>query len=425
MGTPSGAREFDIVLFGASGFVGRLTAARLAQPDESALEPGLRIALAGRSESRLADTRARLPSAAADWPLIVADLADPPALAELARRTRVLISTAGPYLHRGLELVRACAEAGTDYADLTGETLFVRRSIEQTHRIAVETGARIVHSCGFDSIPSDLGVGLTAEHVRRDGAGTLEQTTLHVVSMSGGLSGGTIDSLRQQVLEVGHDVEARRLIADPSVLTVETPGSPVSSSEGSRPHRRRRPVRRDNRTGEWQAPFMMGGYNRQIVLRTDALSHAVSDGGYGPGFRYREVIDTGSGPLGALAAAGVLGLTTALMGGMSVAPTRRLLDLVLPDPGEGPSERTRRNGRFLVDVVARSSAGPHYRTRIGAWHDPGYDGTAVMLAESARSLVVDDLPQRHGVITPMIAMGDQLADRLRSRGFLVRTERID
>ncbi len=290
MVTSRGQREFDIVLLGASGFVGRLTAARLApSDDESVHEPGLRIALAGRSEARLADDPGRV---AARRRRLAVDRRGPDGPTGTGRtggRTRVLVSTAGPYLHRGLALVRACVEAGTDYADLTGETLFVRRSIEQTHRIALETGARIVHSCGFDSIPSDLGVGLTAERVRGDGAGTLEQTTLHVVSMSGGLSGGTVDSLRQQVLEVGRDAETRRLIADPTVLTVETPEPPGSSSEGSSSRRRRRPVRRDERTGEWQAPFMMGGYNRQIVLRSDALS----DGGYGPGFRYREVIDTG------------------------------------------------------------------------------------------------------------------------------------
>ena len=165
----------------------------------------------------------------------------------------------------------------------------------------------------------------------------------------------------------------------------------------------------------------MGGFNRQIVLRSNALS----GWSYGPQFRYREVVDTGSGLLGMARAAVIAAGSTAVMVGMWLAPTRRVLDRVLPEPGQGPSERSRQRGRFLFEVEAETTGGPRYRTAFGADIDPGYGGTAVMLGEAALSLTRDDLPTGGGVLTPMVAMGQQLAQRLRTRGFTVATERVD
>ena len=186
-------REFDLILFGATGFVGKLTAAHLAHhaPDH------LRIAIAGRSKDRLEAARAELPPAAANWPAVVVDASDEEALRAMARRTRVVASTVGPYTRYGMPLVGACAEAGTHYCDLTGEVLFVREAIDRHHETAVASGARLVNSCGFDSVPSDLGVLVTAQRAAEDGEGTLGETTLHVRSLRGGLSGGTIDSMRE------------------------------------------------------------------------------------------------------------------------------------------------------------------------------------------------------------------------------------
>ena len=215
-------RDLDIVIFGATGFVGRLTAGYLAQhaPD------GVRIALAGRSRERLEAVRAELPGSAAEWEIVVADVSEPKTLAALAARTRVVATTVGPYARLGMPLVEACALAGTHYCDLTGEVLFVRQSADSWHETARETGARIVHSCGFDSIPSDLGVLVTADRVAADGAGELTETVLSVVSMRGGVSGGTIDSMRQQAIFMRADAAARAIVADPYGLSPDRAAEP-------------------------------------------------------------------------------------------------------------------------------------------------------------------------------------------------------
>lgn len=403
-------RMHDLVLVGATGFVGRLTAQHLARY----APPDARIALAGRSQERLEAVRAELGGTAASWPLLVVDVSDDAAVADLAVATKVVVSTVGPYLRHGLPLVRACAEAGTDYADLTGETLFVRRSIDAAHEQAVATGARVVHACGFDSVPSDLAVGLCAAQAAADGEGSLTQTVLHVRSMRGGLSGGTIDSGRQQLIEMSGDRAARALAGRADAL-VDGPRTP-----GVRRPGRPRPIRRDPVTRRWQAPFVMGVFNRQIVHRSNALAHAV----YGPEFRYREVVDTGRGVQGALGAAAMTGGLAVLAGGLSFAPTRALLDRVLPAPGSGPSERTMQRGRFLVEVVTTTTTGARYRTRIGADKDPGYGATAVMLGESGLALAFDEVPLRGGVLTPMVALGGSLVERLRAQGFTIETERL-
>lgn len=405
-------RDLDLVLLGATGFVGRLTAARLARH----APPGLRVALAGRSTHRLAEVRAQLAASAAGWPLVTVDVDDDAAVVDLARRTEVLVSTVGPYLRHGLPVVEACADAGTSYADLTGETIFVRRSIDRCHERAVATGARLVHACGFDSVPSDLGVGLAAALAATDGTGPLTRATLHVREARGGLSGGTIDSLRQQLVELRDDGAARRLVASQLALTE---GSGRSGRVGRSGQGASRPGR-DARDGRWHAPFAMGAFNGQIVQRSNELT----DWAYGSDFSYTEVVDTGAGPLGAAAAAGVWVGSSALLGGLAWGPSRALLDRVLPKPGEGPSEQTRRRGRFRIEVEAETAGGARYTAAVAAAHDPGYDGTAVMLGESALLLaetVRDGRPG--GVLTPMVALGAPLAERLRDRGFDVSVSR--
>lgn len=410
---------------GASGFVGRLTAAHLADHAPA----GLRIGLAGRSPERLTRTRDDLGLAAQDWPLITVDVTDSAAATELAGRARVVVSTVGPYLRYGLPLVTACATVGTAYADLTGETLFVRRSIDAADALARTSGARVVHACGFDSVPSDLGVGLNAARAAADGEGQLVSGSLQVRSMRGGISGGTVDSLRQQIIEIRSDQRLRALAADPRALS-DGDGSPTDQ-----PGRRAAPLRRsgsgvrqDPRTGRWQAPFVMGGFNRQIVLRSRGLMRPDSDSGTGPGsrFRYGETVDTGAGLLGALRAGLIAAGSTALMAGLWFPSTQRLLDRVLPDPGAGPSQATRQRGRFAVEVVCETSTGASYRTRVGAEVDPGYDGTAIMLGEAGLALAEDvGLAGRAGVLTPMTALGAPYAERLRRHGFTITTERIN
>jgi short subunit dehydrogenase-like uncharacterized protein len=404
-------RGLDVVVFGATGFVGRLVADYLA---DHAPE-GLRIGLAGRSQERLAEVRDGLGAAAAEWTLVQADSDDSASLAALAAGTRVVASTVGPYRRHGLPLVEACAAAGTDYADLSGEVLFMRESADRYHGAAAAAGARIVHACGFDSIPSDLGVLLLHEAVRADGAGDLEDTTLVVKAMKGRVSGGTVASLKGQLEEVKGDADLRRTVEDPYALSPNRSAEPHLGRE-----RDLRAVERDDRLGMWVGPFVMAPANTRVVRRSNALQ----DWAYGRRFRYREVTGFGSGPAAPVKAGALTAGLGAMQAGLSFAPTRRLLGRVLPDPGEGPDEEARRKGFFRIEVHTRTSTGARYVSRVAAQGDPGYAATAVMLGEVALCLALerDGLPARAGVLTPATAMGTALVDRLRAAGQTFETE---
>ena len=406
-------RELDVVVFGATGFAGRLVADYLAGHAPG----GIRIGLAGRSARRLADVRAQLGAAAAPWPLLVADSADQVSVAGLARAARVVVSTVGPYRGQGLALVEACAAAGTDYADLSGEVLFIRDSIDRCHEVAAGAGARIVHCCGFDSIPSDLGVLLLHQAVRADDAGDLQDTTLVVTALKGGVSGGTLASMMGQQDEVRASAGRRRVVQDPYALSPDRPAEPDLGGEPDLEW-----VSYDGDLRMWVGPFAMAGINTRVVRRSNALQGWA----YGRRFRYREVTGFGTGPgapvLGAAAAAAL----KALAAGLAFGPSQAMLGKLLPAPGEGPSEKTRRTGLFRMEIHTRTSAGARYVSKIEALGDPGYAATSVMLGESALCLALDRdrLPGRAGVLTPAAAMGTVLADRLRSAGQTLTARRI-
>jgi short subunit dehydrogenase-like uncharacterized protein len=409
----SAKRDLDVVLFGATSFVGRLCAEYLAR----AAPAEARIALAGRSRERLLELQAALGGRAADWPLLVADTTDPRSVSELAATTRVLATTVGPYRSYGMPVLEACATAGTHYADLTGEVLFMREAIDRFDAVATASGARIVHSCGFDSIPSDLGVQLLHEVATADGAGELENTTLVVRAMKGGPSGGTIASLQGELEAARSDRALARLLADPYALSPDRSAEPRLGDE-----RDLRGVRHDADLGRWVGPFVMSSINTRVVRRSNALQGWV----YGPRFRYREVMGFGSSPLAAVQAGAFAGGVGALIAGLSVPAVRAVLDRVLPAPGEGPSERKREHGSFRVEIHARTSTGARYLCRVAAQGDPGYKATSVMFGESALCLALDveRLPQRAGVLTPATAMGDALVQRLRSAGQTFGVERV-
>lgn len=387
--------DLDVVVFGATGFVGRLVAEHLAR----SAPKGTRIGLAGRSKEKLEKVRESL---GRDWPLIVADATDP---AELVDSARVVCTTVGPYARYGWPLVEACARNGTHYVDLTGEVLFHRRVIDELHEAAVASGARIVPSCGFDSIPSDLAVHLLAQQAHADGAGDLTETTL-VASAKGGISGGTVDSLRAEVEQLAREPEKAALLGDPYALSPDRAAEPVLGDE------------RDDRDigrgpdGRWLGPFVMAQYNTRVVRRSNALT----DWSYGRTLRYRERMSFGSSPLGPVLAAGAAATIGFGPRALGFAPTRKALDALLPSPGDGPSEKARRNGWFRMDVDTVTTTGARYRAVVAAKGDPGYAATAVMMGESALALALDDLPQRYGVLTPATAMGDALAARLRDQG---------
>jgi short subunit dehydrogenase-like uncharacterized protein len=391
------AREFDIVVYGATGFVGKLTAEYLAK----AAPEGAKIALAGRSQQKLDKVKAELGVA---WPTVVADSSDRAAVKSMAERAKVIATTVGPYRRYGMELAAACAEAGTHYADLTGEPLFIRDVIDRYHETAKASGARIVHCCGFDSIPSDLGVLALHQEV-----GELGETTYVVRSMKGGASGGTIDSMRVMIDEVKAEPAKRKLMNDPYALSPDRSAEPQLGDESDP----RGPMH-DDGLDAWLAPFVMGAINTRIVRRSNALQGFA----YGKTLKYRETMYMGSGIGGRVKAMGVSGGLGAMMVGMGVKPTRMVLDKVLPDPGEGPSPEAREKGFFKIDIHTRTPAGERYVCRVAADGDPGYKATAVMLGEAALCLALDGdkLPDAAGVLTPATAMGAPLIERLRAAG---------
>ncbi|WP_099024238.1 saccharopine dehydrogenase family protein [Mycolicibacterium palauense] len=412
-------REFDIVLYGATGFVGKLTAQYLA-----GAAADRRIALAGRSPERVGQVRSELGAVARDWPIITADAGSPSTLNDLAARTRVVITTVGPYSKYGLPLVAACAAAGTDYADLTGEPNFIRDSIDLHHKQAVDTGARIVHACGFDSIPSDLTVFELYRRAAADGAGELLDTNLVVRSFAGGVSGGTVASMLELMRESSLDPDMRAQLNDPYTL---------SPDSGAEPQLGRQPDVRWHRGSEiapelrgyWTGAFAMALPNSRIVRRSNALL----DFAYGRRFAYGEQMSLGKSPLAPLAAAAITGANAFALGPATrlfhLAP-RGLVDRIAPKPGTGPDEHRRETGHYTVETYTTTASGQRYRATMSQQADPGYKATALMLGESGLALATDrdELSDLRGVLTPVAAMGDVLSNRLRAAGVRLETERL-
>lgn len=397
--------DHDLALLGATGFTGRLTAEHLART----APPGARIALAGRSPERLRAVRDGLGEAAAGWTLITADSSEPASAAELAATARVVVTTAGPYRHRGLPLVEACATRGTHYADLAGEVLFMRETIDRAHDAAAESGARIVHCCGWDSVPSDIGVLLLHRHAQEQGLGDLLETTLVIEQVRGGVSGGSIQSLREQIDEARASPRARVLLSDPYALSPDRDAEPDIGPEPDPGG-----AVRDPALGGYLAPLSVGLANPRIVRRSNALlGHA-----YGRALRYRELMLCGPASVGLLKAHGVSTARRAYLAALPHRPIRRVLDRLLPAPGEGPAPERRERGLFRLAIHTRTSAGARLACRVHGPGDPGYAATAVMLGESALALAFDEplLTPAAGVLTPATGLGPRLADRLRAAG---------
>lgn len=401
----------DLTLFGATGFVGRLVTRHLA----AQAPPELRVTLAGRSRERLEQVRAQ--EGRPGWELLVADSDDEPSLRELARSTQVVASTVGPYARHGMPLVEACAQEGTDYVDLTGEILFVRDAIDRSHETAAETGARLVVSCGFDSMPSDLAVHLLHRAAQEDDAGGLTDTTLLVTRLRGGLSGGTVDSMRQQLRVVRADQELARTARDPYALAPDPATEPRQTGQ-----RDSTSVFVEQDTGVWTAPFLMASYNTRLVRRSHALARSGQHPeGYGASFRYRELMATGRGTRGRRRAELVRAGLGALWLGLTTPGLSWVVDRMLPAPGTGPSPQQQAEGHFEMVARTCTEGGRRYVATVGAQGDPGYAATSAMIGQAALALAVD--PDRcspeGGVLTPAVAMGDVLVERLRAQGFTV------
>jgi short subunit dehydrogenase-like uncharacterized protein len=385
-GNPRPNREFDLVVVGATGFTGRLTADYLARHAPA----GLRWGIAGRDRSRLEAVREHLASideGLAELPLLTADVTDDASLEDVARRAGVVITTVGPYLHYGEPLVAACARGGTDYVDLTGEPEFVDRTYVSHHATAQQTGARLVHACGFDSIPHDLGAYFTVGRLPRDVPITLRG----VVRASGMASGGTFHSAMNGLSRVrqARAAAAARRRVEPR------PEGRTSRAVAGKPHR-------DPVLGRWLLPLPT--IDPAIVVRSGAALAA-----YGPEFRYSHFAGTKTlrYAVGGASAVATLGLAA------QVPPVRRAL-LKRISPGDGPDPARRARSWFTVDFVGEGG-GEIVHTRV-AGGDPGYDETAKMLAESALCLAFDSNPVTAGQVTTAQAMGDALTARLIAAG---------
>ncbi|MEJ2299805.1 MAG: saccharopine dehydrogenase NADP-binding domain-containing protein [Woeseiaceae bacterium] len=399
-------RQFDVVVYGATGFTGELVAQYLMQ--RYGCGSGLDWAIAGRSTDRLEAVKKRLGSEAAELPVVVADSNDAKTLASLAASTRVVLTTVGPYARYGSKLVAACVRAGTDYCDLAGEVQWIRRMIDKHHDNATESGARIVHCCGFDSIPMDLGVRFLQQEAQQRHGRYCREIALFVKATKGAASGGTLASMINTIEQVRADRDIARMLANPYALN---PDGERDGPDG----RDQTNVVLDGDAGCWTAPFVMAVINTRVVRR----SHALAGYPYGRDFRYREAVLTGSGTSGWLKGKGVTLTLGGLDTGISLEPTRRLLQaLVLPSPGEGPDEAAREAGFFNLMQVGKLDDGTVMRTRITGDRDPGYGSTSKMLAESAVCLARDEPATGGGILTPAYALGDSLLQRLRENAGL-------
>jgi short subunit dehydrogenase-like uncharacterized protein len=398
MKTPS----HDLIVFGATSFVGQILTrylfARFGAHD------GLKWALAGRSEQKLQRLRGSLGPKAARLPLVVADAADSGALEALCHQTRVVISTVGPYALYGEPLVRACAGTGTDYCDLTGEVQWIRRMIHGYERTARKSGARIVHSCGFDSIPSDLGVHFLQQQAIERLGEPCTRVKMRVKAMRGGFSGGTVASLMNVVKEASANPALRKELANPYSIC----------PEGYTPKVRQPDVTSaqfDADFDAWVAPFVMSAINTRIVQRTNALSKQA----YGADFTYDEAVLTGRGLQGRLAAIGMAAGLAGFMVAGAIPPARWALErFVLPGPGEGPSAEAQKSGFFDLRFFGTTADGRSIRCRVTGDRDPGYGSTARMLGQAGACLAQDlgNTGVKGGFWTPATIFGDQLIARL-------------
>ncbi|MFK7958134.1 MAG: trans-acting enoyl reductase family protein [Lysobacterales bacterium] len=392
--------RYELVLLGATGFTGALVAEYLLQT--YGVDSDLRWAIAGRSEDKLASLKASLGEAASSLPTVVADSSDPASLKALCENTQVVCSTVGPYAKYGSELVAACAAAGTSYCDLTGEPQWIRRMIDAHESAAQKNGAVIVNSCGFDSIPSDMGVYFLQREAEERFGQPCDEVKFRLKAAKGGASGGTVASMMQAVQEARADRDNARALVNPYSLY---PREEKRGGDG----RDQNGLKYDADVSSWTGPFVMAGINTKIVRR----GNAVAGFPYGRDFRYEEATLVGAGipgwMKGAMLSAGLGGL----MVGAALPPARWLLEkFVLPSPGDGPNARQRESGFFNILLIGKSDGEVKIRVRVTGDRDPGYGSTCKMLGESAVCLAKDDVMKKGGFWTPASAMGQPLLDRL-------------
>ena len=394
--------SFDLIVYGATSFVGQILTRYLVE--HVGVNKTVNWAIAGRSASKLDALKTSLGTAGDDLTVIIADADNADALAHMAKSTRVIATTVGPYALYGEALVKACAENGTDYCDLCGEAYWIKRMIVKYADAAKQSGARIVSCCGFDSIPSDLGVHFLQQHGQQRFGRYFNSIKLAVNAMKGGASGGTLASIIEAVKAAKSDPKLRKDMNNPYILCPEIPDlrHPQVSIKGPA---------YDADFQRWSAPFIMEAINARVVLRSNMLLGMA----YGDDFLYREQMITGKGFKGRLSAIGL----TAGLGLFAVTviinPLRAFMQrYVLPKPGEGPSPEAQLAGYFDLSLLGKNEDGKTLKVRVTGDRDPGYGCTAKMLAQASLCLAFDITQEQcnGGFWTPATAMGDQLTDRL-------------
>lgn len=404
--------QFDVILFGATSFVGTIISRYLASQYGNGHD--LRWAIAGRNPHRLRQLRIELEDRygheLADLPILEADASRYDQLLGLCATTRVMISAVGPYALYGEPLVRACADAGTDYVDLTGEPHWIRQMQERYHARAQQTGARLIHSCGFDSIPSDMGVWFLQHEASSRFGYSCDQIEMRLSAARGGFSGGTVASLLNVLVDMKKDPDIAAEMADPYSACPDGHGFRITQPDANL-------VRKHRPSGRWSMPFIMGAINSRVVHRTNALRN----GRYGRHFRYDEAVLTRSGPIAGLATHALTTVGKVFFKLLCWQPARMLLQrFVLPKPGEGPTEQQQESGFFDMHFYGYHNGEPAIRVRVAADKDPGYGATARMIGEAAVCLAKDfhaadgsKTPSPSGWLTPASVFDLRLIERLR------------
>lgn len=395
-------KEFDLIVFGATSFVGQILCDYLVN---EYTEANLTWAMAARSESKLAELKTKLGTKAESIPSLLADSADEGSLQQLCSKTSVVISTVGPYALYGELLVKSCAESGTDYCDLTGEAPWIRLMIERYADTAARTGARIVNSCGFDSIPSDLGVMYLQDQAFKKHGVMCPAVKMRVKAMKGGASGGTIASGINMYKEAAGNPALQAEMKDPYSLC------PRDHKFNHQQHQV--DVEFDEDFDSWVGSFIMEAINTRIVFRSNAIRKG---GGYSDSFRYDEGTLTGAGKAGEKSAKKISLGTRLAPKFLSLGLVRNfLVKFVLPKPGEGPTKDEQLNGHYDLRFLGLTESNQRISVKVTGNRDPGYGSTAKMLAQAAISLHRDldkgDSPG--GFWTPATVFNDKLLERLR------------
>jgi len=411
-------KEFDLIVYGATSFVGQIMCRYLASEHK---EANFTWVMAARSESKLQSLKEELGEDAAQIPCIVADSFDEAALRSLCERTEVIVSTVGPYALYGELLVKACAETGTDYCDITGESHWVRQMISKYDDVARNSGARIVNCCGFDSIPSDLGVKFLQQRATEEFGQTCNRVKMRVKASKGGASGGTIASGVNLYKQAARDPELREELKDLYSMCPDDHGNEARQHSVNA-------AEFDQDFEAWIGPFIMAGINTRVVLRSNALT----GNSYGAPFYYDEATLASDGKAGEKRAKKLASGAKMLMLVMGLPPLRWLATrFFLPKPGEGPTPQEQLEGFFDIRFHGRTEAGDQIRVKLTGDRDPGYGSTAKMLAQAAISLhrAVDKEEKPGGFWTPAAIFGEDLHRRLESyAGFefeVLATERAE